>query len=433
MDILLVSPRLPASIFNHKSIINKIIIKTFSAPKSATLPLLAALISEENHVEVVDETFSKIDYDMSYDLVGITVITPVAPRAYQIADEFRRRGVKVVLGGWHVTALPGEAKQHADAVVIGEAELSLPKLLRDLKKGKLKTFYKNESPVDLKHIPISKRTVYQDYNFSANLQATRGCPMGCEFCNITNSTEGHVFRMRPIENVIEEIKSIKTKNIWFYDPSLTINLNYTTKLFNEMKNLGKRFGAFGNIDKLEQNDDFLKLASEAGCHTWFVGFESFSQDTINKIGKKSNKVKMYASAVKKIHDYGMNIIGGFIFGFDTDTKNVFRNTIDAINKLEIDCPEFTILTPYPGTSIFNRLEKERRILTYDWSKYSEVKNVVFQPKNMTPKELLDRFEWVIKETYSLSGLIKRLFNSKRFNLANIASNLYQYSWYNNAT
>ncbi|MCK4364536.1 MAG: hypothetical protein KAW45_00635 [Thermoplasmatales archaeon] len=170
----------------------------------------------------------------------------------------------------------------------------------------------------------------------------------------------------------------------------------------------EKFGAFGNVNKLGQNDDFLKLAAEAGCKTWFVGFKSCSQETINKIGKKSNKVKMYASAIKKIHDYGMNIIGGFMFGFDTNKKDVFDQTAKHICSLDIDLPRFSILTPFPGTPLFTRLHIEKRIFTWNWGKY-DMTHVVFQPKQMSPQTLESGRDRIGRELFTRSNVLRRIF------------------------
>jgi len=183
--------------------------------------------------------------------------------------------------------------------------------------------------------------------------------------------------------------------------------------------LNKRFIAFGNIDVLSRDDELLKLAGEAGCRMWFIGLESLSQKVIDRLGKKSNKVENYASAIKKIHDYGIGVIGAFIFGFDEDTPDVFNYTTEMVYELAIDTPEFTILTPYPGTPLFERLEREGRILTRDWSRYTEKGNVVFQPKNMTPSQLLEGTNKAIREVSSLSGFMKRTIYDKHFFVRNI--------------
>jgi len=421
MKILFIEARIPG-----KPAYDRRLSTRLNIYPSLTLAQLAGITPGKHEVEAIFERYQNIDFEWDGDLVGISCLTPLAPRAYEIADRFRKKGTKVVLGGWHPSALPMEAKQHADAVVIGEAEIIWPKLLNDLEKNELKPFYKNETPVDLSCIKSADREINQGISFVTGIQASRGCPMGCEFCGVTNSPDGRIFRKRPIEDVIEEIKSIRQKHLYFYDPSMTINPDYAKQLFKAMQDLNKKFVCFGNVDVLGGDDELLKLASEAGCENWFVGFESISQETINKLGKKSNKVENYASSIKKIHEYGMAVIGAFIFGFDTDTKDVFDNTAGMIYDLSIDIAELTILTPYPGTPLFDRLDKEGRILTKDWSKYTEKENVVFMPKNMKPEDLLDGTLRVKKKVNSLSGISTRLLNNKNFSFHNIFGNMFQY-------
>ena len=422
MRILFIEPRTMNNSAYDKKLSNR-----FNIYPPLALAQLAGMTPEKHKVEAIFERYQNVDFEWDGDVVGLSCLTSVAPRAYEIADRFRKKGTTVVLGGWHPSALPMEAKQHADAVVIGEAEIIWPRLLNDLEKNELKPFYKNETPVDLSCIKSADREINQGISFVAGIQASRGCPMGCEFCGVTNSPDGRIFRKRSVENVVEEIKTIRQKHLYFYDPSMTINPDYAKQLFRAMRDLNKKFVCFGNVDVLGRDDELLKLASEAGCENWFVGFESISQETINKLNKKSNKVENYASSIKKIHEYGMTVIGAFIFGFDTDTKDVFDNTAEMIYDLSIDIAEFTILTPYPGTPLFDRLDKEGRILTKDWSKYTEKDNVVFMPKNMTPEDLLDGTLRVKKKINSLSGISRRLLHNKNFSFHNILGNLFQYS------
>jgi radical SAM superfamily enzyme YgiQ (UPF0313 family) len=193
---------------------------------------------------------------------------------------------------------------------------------------------------------------------------------------------------------------------------LTINPNYAKKLFREMKDLNKIFICEGNVNILEKDEEFLKLASEAGCISWFVGFESISQETIDKIGKTTNKVKKYVSTIKKLHNYNMSVIGAFMFGFDTDTPSLFDKTLNAIQKWELDSADFSILTPFPGTPIYDLYKKEGRIITQDWSKYDS-EHVVFQPKQMTPEELLEGYKKIWKEFYSKHSILNRMVKNIR--------------------
>jgi radical SAM superfamily enzyme YgiQ (UPF0313 family) len=401
MKVLLINPYLP----KYKGFLT-ISSKSSYFPKSLSILVLAALTSKEHTVELQQGTHDGVDFNGDHDLVGISCITPTALLAYDIADEFRRRGKTVVLGGWHPSALPEEAKQHADSVVVGEAEELWPQLLKDFEKNQLKSYYKQDRIVDPQVIPI----VDMFPEFSFQIQATRGCSTGCEFCCMTNAKFRNVFRYRAIENVIREINALPTQNFIFCDSSLTMNPNYTKSLFLKMKNLGKKFIAMGNLNVLSKDEELLRLAKKAGCIGWYIGFESIKQESIDEIGKKTNIVKDYHAAVKKIHNYNMMIIGSFVFGFDTDTSDIFESTYNFVDDVGIDVPDPLILTPFPGTPLYNRLKGEDRILTDNWSLY-DLEHVVFKPKNMSPQELSDNVNNLYKRFFLRKNMLKRIFRS----------------------
>jgi radical SAM superfamily enzyme YgiQ (UPF0313 family) len=414
MKILFIWPRNSELIFNITDPITKyfrFLSKILFFRPPLTFSILAALTPKEYTIEIAGGTFRDIDFDKKYDLVGITTITPCASLAYDIADEFRRRGVTVVLGGYHATALPEEAKQHADAVVVGESEETWPELLKDFKNKKLKEYYLQNRPVNPKLIP-HPRNIYPK-GTGIGIQATRGCPFRCEFCSVCHRKFGNIYRMRPIESVVEEIRSHPNKLFTFSDNSLTINKRYTKQLFNEIKDMNKKFFAYGHIYALGKDEELLKLASEAGCIGWLIGFESVCQESIDSIGKSANRVSEYLTSVKKIHDYGMMIEASFVFGFDFDKSDIFMRTDEFVRKSEADIPFGLILTPYPGTSLFNRLDNENRILTRDWSKYNG-QYAVFKPKYMTPEELLIGTEELNKKWHTFSRGIERIIRNLNF-------------------
>ena len=225
---------------------------------SLTLQQVAAITPKKHSVKIIDERFERINFSKDYDVVGISCLTYNSLRGYEIADEFRKKGVKVVFGGYHASLLPQEAKQHADSVVIGEAELTWPKVLEDIEKGTLKPFYRSEKLVEPEDIPAARHDIGSYNPFTEAIQASRGCPVGCEFCAM-QIVEGPRFRGRPVDHIIDEMKTIKSKSIFFADASLTINPNYTKSLFKEMKYLNKSFECFGNINVLSRDDEFLKL------------------------------------------------------------------------------------------------------------------------------------------------------------------------------
>jgi radical SAM superfamily enzyme YgiQ (UPF0313 family) len=403
MKILFVNPWFSKS--GKSSLFNNL----FSSGDDLICQTLAAVTPKNHTMEMVDEAVEKVDFDSDVDLVAITTFTRSAPRAYEIADEFRKRGKKVVLGGYHVSALPNEAIKHADSIVIGEGEDSFPKLLEDLEKKELKPFYEQEKPVDLDKVPIlsqKERMMYKSSSFTQSIQISKGCPVGCIFCSISYMKFGNIHRTRSIENVIKEMKTIPEKIISFADPSLTTNPKYTKQLFREMRGLNKIFGCEGNANILGRDDELLKLAAEAGCLSWYIGFESISQETIDSIGKSTNKVENYKKIIKKVHDYGMRVETAFMFGFDTDKPDVFTKTIDTIKDWEIDLIDCSTITPYPGTPFFNQLEKENRLLTKDWEKYDSFQ-VVFQPKHMSPEELANGVQTVWEEFYTPQAALKR--------------------------
>jgi len=412
MKILFIAPSFPPYYYGYKtpvSYMNKILTKFSST--SLEFATLAALTPDKHTVRIVDESCQTLEDDYDCDLIGITCMTPNSIRAYQIADFFRCKGKTVVIGGWHPTVMPYEAKNHADSVLLGEAEETWPVLLADFEKNNLKSFYRQQRSVNPKLIPQPKRELL-DSRLIAPIQATRGCPYKCEFCAISNIPFGNIYRMRPVDNVIDEIKKIKQKIISFYDPSMTINFEYTKSLFSKMKPLNKKFDAFGNINMLGKDDSLLKLSKEAGCAQWVVGFDSVSQESLNSVGKKANIVKDYISIVKKIKDYGLGIHGNFIVGFDTDNKDIFEKTLNFVNKLDLDSAGFAVLIPYPGTPIYYKYEKEGRLLTKDWSQYYEG-NVVFKPKNMSIEELCNGRDFIARKYNKLTKSSKRIIKSLR--------------------
>ncbi len=377
-----------------------------------TLQQLAGICSSNDDITAVDENRGDtIRFDQDYDVVCISCRTATAARTFEIADEFRRRKIPVLIGGYHTTALPEEAKHHADGVILGEAEISLPKALYDIQKRELKPFYSSD-PVDPKIIPPARRDIIDYFLPIAAIEATRGCPIRCDFCFV-EKVKGSTYRKRPIENVIEEIISIRQKRLLFYDSSLTIDAAYTKSLFKNMADLNKHFSCYGNINVLGKDDELLKVASDAGCMGWCIGFESISQNIIDSIGKTTNKVEEYISTVKKIKDYNMNVTGSFIFGFDDHIPQSFIDTLEMIKKLGITIACVNILTPFPGSKLFEKIKQEGRITTFDWTRYS-MTEPIFQPKNMTGQELHAGTIWVLDEFYTMIPTIKRILDSVRY-------------------
>lgn len=411
MKILLVFPKIEhgATSISDKGAWTSIV---FGYP-IITLPHLAAITPDKYEIELINENYETLDFDHDADLIGITTYTMTAPRVYEIADEFRRRGKKVVLGGYHVTAMPQEAIQHADSIVLSWAENTWPQVLKDAEQGKMKQFYGPDDNYTLEHIPPLRRDLIKHNPMLGAVQSTRGCSNKCEFCAI-GSFSHHGIKQRPVKDVINDIKKMPNRMFIFHDPHLTVNRKYAKEIFQEIiKNKIKKYWvANGTTNVLNAVDeDYLNLARKSGCTEWFIGFESVSQKALNSIKKTHNKVEEFKRLVKRLHDHGMTVQGGIIFGFDTDTPDIFDTTLEKINEFDIDVLEINIMTPYPGTPLFQRLDQAGRILTKDWSKYNQVE-VVFEPQNMTVKELEQGTRKIAKEYYSYYNIIKR--NTKIF-------------------
>jgi radical SAM superfamily enzyme YgiQ (UPF0313 family) len=406
MKILLVFPRIEhgATTVQDKGSWTSIV---FGYP-IITLPHIAAITPRQHEVQLVNENYEILDYNTDADLIGITTYTMTAPRVYEIADEFRRRGKKVVLGGYHVTALPEEAKLHADSVVLSWAEGSWPILLRDAEKGQLKPFYGPNDNYSVENIPPLRRDLINHNPILGAVQTSRGCPNKCEFCAISSFSQ-HGIRQRPIQDVLADIRAMPNRMFIFHDPHMTVNRQYAKELFTELirQKIRKFWVANGTTNVLNAVDDkFLTLARKSGCVEWFIGFESVSQAALNGIRKTHNKVEDFKKLIRRLHNFGMTVQGGIIFGFDEDTPETFDATLEKLNDLEMDVLEINILTPYPGTPLFDRLEKTGRILTKDWSKYNQVE-VVFQPKLLTVKELEEGTRKIAKQYYSYYNIVKR--------------------------
>ncbi|MCX6667045.1 MAG: B12-binding domain-containing radical SAM protein [Euryarchaeota archaeon] len=390
----------------------KLLLNTFSILPTLYARQLAAVTPKKHSVKVVDERYSNINFDEKYDIVLINFNFSSVTRAYEIAETFRQKNTPVVLSGWYPSIFSEDAKNHSDSVLIGKNETIWLELLDDFENNKLKPFYGPKKYDKSVRIPPTKVEI-PGFVMTGAIEATRGCPHMCEFCPETNIPGGSQYFTRPVDEVVDEIKSIPQKTIMFYDNSLTVNPTYAKSLFKQMKGLNKKFFCNGNSDVLAHDNELVKLSKEAGCVSWLIGFESVSQKTLDEIGKKTNKVDEYIQAVKNIHGNKMAVIGSFMFGFDTDTPNVFDETLKMIKELQIDLADFCIATPFPGTPLYERLENEGRIQTKDYYRYN-MKTVVFQPKNMTKEELLNGVKKMYMEYYSTQCTIKRVMRSMKF-------------------
>jgi len=376
---------------------------------------LAALAGEDWEISLLDENVAPIDFDSLPDLAAISIMTPLAKRGYEIADTFRQKGVPVVLGGIHPTMMSTEAKNHADAVVSGEAEEIWPRALDDFKQGNLKSFYKPAKVCSLDRLPIPKRELLnrKDYFFVNTIQTTRGCPFDCDFCSVT-TFYGRSYRTRPVDEVINEIGQMEPGFLFFVDDNIAGSSGYAKKLFRALIPLNVKWFSQASLS-IVKDRELLDLARQSGCKGLFVGFESLAQESIKAMGKSINQVAEYKEAIKKIHGHGIGIQGSFIFGTDYDDTSVFSDVLRFIEKTHLEAVIFSILTPFPGTRVYQTMLKENRILHTDWEKY-DMNHVVYQPKKMTPKQLQDGFNGAYKRLYGYRSIFKRLFPFRRSGL-----------------
>ncbi|MCL2747062.1 MAG: B12-binding domain-containing radical SAM protein [Oscillospiraceae bacterium] len=379
--------------------------------QQCTMPYLAALFPPDWEVVHIDEETQPIDYTSHYDLVGLTFHTPCCYHAYEIAKRFRDRGTTVIMGGPHVTLVPDEAEKHADSIFIGEAENTLPLFCSDFAQGTTKKRYEDNGVVDLASAPLlQKQHFHRTDHTAGTMFATRGCPNSCEFCTIACIYKNK-FRKRPVSEVAKDFSSLKGKVVVFWDDNISADLEYAKMMFRAITPYKKWWTSQASI-KAGEDDEFLELAYKSGCRHLFIGFESVAQLSLDGANKSFNKVARYKEIIRRIHSHGISIQAGIVFGFDHDTPDVFDETLAFLRENGISQATFNMLTPYPGTPLFERLRLEGRILTNDWTKYNSRTDVVFQPKNMTPEALLAGFRRANREFYQLGNIVSRLFRSR---------------------
>ncbi len=419
-----------------------------------SLPSLAAYTPSHWEVQIVDESVDRINFDAQVDLVGISAMTCYAPRAYEISQQFRARGIKVVLGGVHPSYMPDEAAQYADSVVIGEAENLWPKLLQDFEEGKMEKFYRMEAfPAMEGYHPTRIDLLNQDaYMTGQCVMTTRGCHFECEFCSVS-PFNGKTTRRRPVAEVTAEIQRIKEwrrskivdkmlkgpifqrfkTSIRFFsgiedgtifafvDDLHNSNRSYCKELWTALKQLDIIWGAQCTLF-LGDEPDMVKLAAESGCVSMFVGMESIFEASIDETNKPFNRVEQYERQINCFHDHGIMLNPGVIFGFDHDDETVFEKTVAFLIKHNMELAYFNILTPLPGTPLFDRMKAEGRILHTDWENY-DGKHVVFQPKRMSPETLQEGFFWANHRFFSHDSILRRLFHTRQRLVARWAMNL----------
>jgi radical SAM superfamily enzyme YgiQ (UPF0313 family) len=376
------------------------------------LPILAALSPADVEISFTDDLLTPIDLKKDLkevDLVGITVLSKTALRAYDIADAYRRKGIPVVLGGIHPTALPEEAKEHADSVVLGEAEEVWPHLIEDARMGNLKPFYRQEGYTDLSKIPIPRREILPKRGYLPLdvVQVTRGCPYRCEFCTVQKFF-GEAYRFRPISDVVDEVRRLPHRWMMFNDDNILGNPAYSKELLEALIPLKKKWFSQASLSGLKKIENVEWLA-KSGCTSLLIGFESLSKKNLMTSKKFQNDPAEYREIIESLHQHGIAICGSFIFGFDEDDPSVFEETVSFAIQTKLFLAIYMILTPYPGTTFYDRVRNEGRLVQDQWwlLEMPEDYAPYFLPMKMSAEALREGWQRAWKEFYSLPSIWKR--------------------------
>jgi radical SAM superfamily enzyme YgiQ (UPF0313 family) len=373
---------------------------------------LAALCPNGVTVEVRHEHARAVDpEDVDADLVAITATTGGSGRMYELADRLRARGHSVILGGTHASLCPEEASAHADAVAVGDAELSFPRMLADFERGALRGIYRQEAGLPLSGLPTPRYDLLEEsFRFRCFVQATRGCPFDCTFCTLKQLDRG--FRARPVDEVVRDIEAcdgrtwLQRKMVWFWDDNLTADRAYARRLFAALRPLRRWWWTQASID-VAQDADLLRLAAESGCLAVFVGLESFSASNLLQVRKGPNKVADYRRAIRAFHDAGIAVQAGIIVGLDDDTPETIRLIPEAVQALGVDLAFLNLVTPFPATPLRRELAAAGRLLDRPWSQH-DAAHVTHRPARMTPGELERAYWAAYADLHSPRRAVQRL-------------------------
>jgi radical SAM superfamily enzyme YgiQ (UPF0313 family) len=379
------------------------------------LPLLAAMTPEHYDIKIVDDETEPLPTEPVPDLVGITTLVSTINRAYEIADFYRSKGAAVVMGGTYATFMPTEVLEHADSVLIGEAEGQWRGLLRDFEDGLLKPEYTNPEPPAFKTSVVPRWDLVKVKDvMTLGVQTTRGCPYNCEFC-LVNKMFGRRVRFRDVDDVIKEIVSLPIKKLFFVDDNLTINKRYAKELMAKLKPLKISWVCQSSID-VAKDDELLKEMVDAGCLSILIGFESLNPDSLKETNKRHNKIETYEAAIKKIHSFGINVLASFVVGFDADTVESFDHIRAFADKTDIVYTMLSVLSAAPGTDLWQRMEREGRLYGVQRD-YINGAFPCMHYNRISQSQLLDTYFASLREMYSYESLLpraRRLFGSGAF-------------------
>lgn len=369
------------------------------------LASLASYLAPEDHAVLVDEHVEPLRLDDGPDLVVIQVYITNAYRAYKIADHYRSGGAYVCLGGLHVTALPGEARAHADSIFTGPGDQTFPQFLKDLRAGTPQPVYASTSGRSLERIPPIRRDLIRRslYLVPNSIVVTRGCPQHCDFCYKDAFFQGgRSFYTQRVDDALAEIDRLPGRHLYFLDDHLLGDRRFAESLFSGMKGMRRLFQGAATVDSILRGD-LIERAAEAGLRSIFVGFETLSPDNLRSSNKRQNLGRDYKAVCDRLHSLGIMINGSFVFGMDDDTDAVFGRIVDWGIERGIATATFHIMTPYPGTQLHARMVREGRIVTRDWNLY-DTRHVVYRPALLSPEKLKAGYDWAYREFYRWSAI-----------------------------
>jgi len=408
MKILLILPATPSyRIVPGGSVPRRSMLRFSLLP----LTTVAALTPPEHQVKLCDENVQALDFDADVDLVAISFMTAYAPRAYEIAAEFRKRGRLTVAGGYHPTFCTEEVLDHFDGVVRGDAEGLWPKLLEDASQGRMQRLYCHSAPPDLAASPAPRRDLVspwaRHYATLHAIQTGRGCQHGCRFCSIT-AFHGGSYRHKPLEHVLEEIRNAP-RHFMFVDDNIIADTDYARALFTAMTPLKKRWASQCTL-RIADDPELLALARKSGCMGLFVGLESICSENLSAMEKGINVERDSLARIHGIRRAGICVQTAVIVGLDQDRVDVFARTLRFLQRARVDALQLSILTPLPGTPLFTDFQRAGRIRDRDWSHY-DFRHVVIEPSRMSPGELQDGADWLYRQFYRLDRILVRAWHS----------------------
>lgn len=391
---------------------------------------IAAATPPAFEVAFCDENVTDIDFNADADIVALSVMTPLAPRSYEIADIFRGRGKCVVMGGIHVSIFPEEALQHANAVVVGEGERLWPQFLADYSRGQVRQKYQGSGYAEVDDVPTARRDLLAQHRYitKGTIQFARGCPHNCEYCSVT-AFLGRSLRARPLDRFIAELHGLPERFIFIVDDNIVANRALALQLFDRLRGSGKWWGSQAPIT-VADDEELLGRMAASGCKSLFIGFESLDQENLQEMGKGFVFASRHAERIRRIQGKGIGIQGSFILGCDHDTPATVDELYEFIQKTQINAFLISVLTPFPGTRLTDRLEREGRVLSRDWSRY-DMNTVVFRPKNFSPEQLQQQYEELNRSLYSIKSIVKRSVNMQKNMLIFVPQNFgFRRAWSN---